>query len=305
MTDIAQTNDHYPEGVYLLAVTDPVLGGVDGPDNKAPIALANRTHYQRMRNVTPWRPGAGNEYPAHAYVQHGGTTWKSKVANADIEPGTDPTKWIRWGYTADELLAYLNDYIISGVLNQYALDTDLAAYLLKNEFDTYVFNKGIRFSAAVCPNGGPSMAPMNIAAPTLALPYNVYKSALGEVWMYLDNTWRVVANRYKLADIAYTTANGNQTVTIFTYTAHRAGTISAHFYTSALGGGGGSYLQCAIYKNGGPTRYMTNARVSVVEGMDVTTSAIHAVAENDVLTFIATGSNCGQISAMHSLSYID
>lgn len=229
MTDITQTPDNYPEGVYQLAVTDPVLGGPEGPDNKAAIALANRTHYQRMRNVTPWRAGVGNEYPAHAYVQHGGVTWKSKVAVANIEPGTDAAKWIRWGYTADELLAFLNAYIDSGPLDRYALDIDLAAYLLISQFDTYVFNKGIRYSAAVCPDGGPSMAPMSIAAPTLAVPFNVYKSALGEVWMYLDNKWRVVAGHHGVeftnGGAAYPIAATGQP-TLVTWVAPRTGNVN-------------------------------------------------------------------------------
>ena len=151
----------------------------------------------------------------------------------------------------------------------------------------------------VCANTGPA------TAPTTANPYTMYTSALGEVWGYVGGTWRVIANHYKVTDTAYTTAAGNQTVTIFTYTAHRAGTLAAHFYTSAQGGTGAALLQCAIYKNGATARYMTSTRTSANDGMDVTASAIHTVAANDVITFITTGSNCGLMSAMHSLSYID
>ena len=149
MTDITQTPDSYPDGVYLLAVTDQVLGGPDGPDNKAAIALANRTSYQRMRNITPWRAGVENPYPANAYVFWANTTWKSVAANANVAPGTDTSKWIRWSFTEAELLAYLSAYIDSGALDRYALDADLSAYLPINQFDNYVFNKGIRYSATV------------------------------------------------------------------------------------------------------------------------------------------------------------
>ena len=110
MTDITQTHDNYPEGVYQLAVTDPVLGGPEGPDNKAAIALANRTNYQRTRNVTPWRAGLEHPYPADAYCFWAGTTWKSVAASANVPPGTDATKWIRWAFTQQELDAYLASY---------------------------------------------------------------------------------------------------------------------------------------------------------------------------------------------------
>ena len=110
----------------------------------------------------------------------------------------------------------------------------MSAYLLISQFDSYVFNKGIRYSATVCPNGGPSLAPMNIAAPTLAAPYNVYKSALGEVWMYLDNTWRVIAGSYFLSNTYPDLVPDYTATSLGSFTAHRAGTVMAtlHGYIS-------------------------------------------------------------------------
>lgn len=304
MADITQTADNYPEGVYLLAVTDPVLGGPEGPDNKAPIALANRTNYQRMRNVTPWRSGPENAYPAHAYVHHGGTTWKSKVANANIEPGTDATKWIRWGYTADELLAYLDGYIVSGVLNQYALDTDLDAYLLKNQFDTYVFGKGIRYSATVCPNGGPSMAPMSIAAPTLALPYNVYKSALGEVWMYLDNAWRVVSGDYRYAAYSGSVAIGASTVVnLLTATVPRNGKVHASGVISGLSNASGGNIligQLVLTRAAVPTSVadslVNDTTLVLNQYMQCRPAAPLDVQAGDIITLVGTGTGGSVIS---------
>lgn len=305
MTDITQTPDHYPEGVYQLAVTDPVLGGPEGADNKAPIDLANRTNYQRMRNVTPWRPGLENQYPAHAYVQHAGTTWKSKIANANVEPGTDAAKWIRWAYTADELLAYLDTYIASGVLNPYALDVDLAAYLLISQFDAYVFNKGIRYDAAVCPNTGPA------AAPTLAAPANVRKSALGEVWMYLDNTWRVVANKYLLQVLGGAVGGTGVLpgVNLATFVAPRSGTLTASVsVVGVLFAASGLDLSTGIFVNGAQRWLQSgmtstaNAGTSVNEG----TAATFNVAQGDVIeTFIY--SYCGYTisSSASSFCYIN
>jgi hypothetical protein len=54
--DMANLNetDQWVEGVYQLEEDDPVLGGPTGIDNRAPRELANRSRYQRLRNVTPW-----------------------------------------------------------------------------------------------------------------------------------------------------------------------------------------------------------------------------------------------------------
>ncbi|MDO8771915.1 MAG: hypothetical protein Q7K57_25020 [Burkholderiaceae bacterium] len=188
MTDITQTDDSYPEGVYLLAVTDPVLGGPEGPDNKAAIALTNRTHYQRMRNVTPWRGGAEHPYPAHAYVQHAGVTWKSVAANADIEPGTDATKWERWAFTQDELDAYMATFLPYG-------------------------------APPACPATGP------IGTDNKA---KIYKSALGEYWMWVGDVWRVIAGHLKLVTTGsfVNSVWGSRTVTC-SLTMPRAGRVLA------------------------------------------------------------------------------
>lgn len=268
MTDITQNADTYPPAIYQISVTDPVLGGAGGIANKAAAALADRTAYQRMRNVTPWVPGLDQPYPAHAYVQRSGLTYKSLVANANIDPATPAAVgiWERWALTQSELDAYMATFLPYG-------------------------------APAVCPSTGPIGTDVKS---------KIFKSALGEYWMWLGDAWRVVAGRYKLADTAYTTANGNQTVTIFTYTAHRAGTIAAHFYVSALSASSTTGLvQVAIYKNGAVPRYATTTRAPLNDGIDSTTSAVHTVAAGDVITFVTTGVSCGQMSSMHSLAYID
>ncbi|WP_422086382.1 hypothetical protein [Variovorax sp.] len=96
--------DLWIAGIYQLEEDDPVLGGPSGIDNRAPRELASRTLYQRLRNVTPW--DATLSYPANvAHVSHDGTTWKSVGESTNVAPGTDATKWVRWGHTGAELKA--------------------------------------------------------------------------------------------------------------------------------------------------------------------------------------------------------
>lgn len=271
MTDITQTADHYPEGVYLLAVTDPVLGGPEGPDNKAPIALANRTNYQRMRNVTPWRPGLGNQYPAHAYVQHGGTTWKSKVANADIEPGTDAAKWIRWAYTADELLAFLNSYIISGVLDSYALDSDLIAYLPYG-------------APPACPGTGP------IALDNKA---KIYKSSKGEYWMWMGDAWKVSSGHYRLKQAGLgPIVLPDLTITqVATFTAFRTGNMTAYAGARHLANANGMIERgLYIYVNGVFDPAASHSVKDTITPSNSASSAFSiplAVTAGDVITMLA------------------
>lgn len=227
----------------------------------------NAVRYFSRRGVPDWIATESYEIYDIQRSLVDGKTYRSLVtANINFEPSANPLKWERWGFSLSELWAYISSGLYGGA----------------------------------CPNTGPA------SAPTLANPYLEYTSALGEIWRYVGGVWKVIANCYKLADTAYTTANGNQTVTIFTYTAHRAGTIAAHFYVSALSASSTTGLvQVAIYKNGAVPRYATTTRAPLNDGMDSTTSAVHTVAAGDVITFVTTGASCGQMSSMHSLAYID
>jgi hypothetical protein len=103
-----ESSGDWPLGVYQIAVTDPVLGGSDGPPNLMGRALANRALYQRLRNVSPWSAdlAATHGYPAKACVMHGGLSWRAVVDN-NVAPGADALKWERWGYSEGELDAKL------------------------------------------------------------------------------------------------------------------------------------------------------------------------------------------------------
>ena len=102
MANLTEADD-WASGIYQIEEGDPVLGGPTGLTNTPPRQLANRTLYQRLRNVTPW--DAALLYPAQAYVQYAGKTYRSAAININVVPGTDATKWERWGFTLAELNA--------------------------------------------------------------------------------------------------------------------------------------------------------------------------------------------------------
>lgn len=194
-----ETPGEWPLGVYQLAVTDPVLGGADGPPNLMGRSLANRTLYQRLRNVTPWLAdlAAAHGYPAGACVRHGATTWRAIVDN-NVAPGTDPAKWERWGYSESELAAYL---------------------------------RGSLLSPARCPVTGPA------AAPSAASPYTIWQSVApyNEYWAWLGDVWKVVANRYtSAAFIASNALPANTQTAIASLTTPRDGKAVVRGIFSAL-----------------------------------------------------------------------
>jgi len=129
MANLIET-DAWEDGIYQWEEDDPVLGGPSGIDNVPPRQLANRTRYQRLRNITPWVPGF--DYPAGAFVTRGGTTWKSLVPSVGVEPGTDAVRWMRWGYTAKEIAALLDD---STALHEKKADPH-PVYAFRDGFDT-------------------------------------------------------------------------------------------------------------------------------------------------------------------------
>ncbi|MBW8469873.1 MAG: hypothetical protein K0M67_16530 [Thiobacillus sp.] len=109
MSNIAVSND-WPAGVYQYADGDVLDGGADSSEVLPLKQLANRSLFQRLANVTPWDSALAAEfgYPNKAVVMHGGLSWRALVANA-VEPGTDVTKWERWGYSESELAELLAD----------------------------------------------------------------------------------------------------------------------------------------------------------------------------------------------------
>lgn len=271
MANIAEVNDSYDDGVYLLAVTDPVLGGPEGPDNKAAINLANRTRFQRMRNVTPWRPGVENPYPAHAYCQYAGATWKSVAAHANVQPGTDVTKWIRWGHTEAELQVLFAAYLASGVLDPYALDIDLNAYVLSNSFNARAYAYELVNHGGNCPVTGPA------AAPTVGNPYTKYTSVAPylENWTWTATTgWKVTSNHYESPIInAVSTALAGGNNLVHTAALPRKGKIFVYAYSFIPAATAATHTVLAQVSGGtvfGGTRSVATSGVEAISSLGVT-----------------------------------
>lgn len=213
-----ETPGEWPLGVYQIAVTDPVLGGADGPANVMGRHLANRAVFQRLRNVTPWLAdlAAAHGYPAGACVRHGATTWRAIVDN-NVEPGTDGTKWERWGYSESELATYLR----SGLL-----------------------------SPATCPATGPA------APPSAASPYTLWKSVApyNEYWGWLGDAWGVVWSHWadEFLQTSGTVAAGNFQRLQTQWTMHRPGriTVSSAMRLNTPASGSGFVGSLGVQKNG-------------------------------------------------------
>ena len=204
MANIVET-DNWPGGVYQYADGDVLEGGPDSSEVLPLKQLAQRSLYQRLRNVTDWDAGLAAEfgYPAGAVVRHAGVSWRAKITNA-VEPGTDPAAWERWAYSESELAAYLRGSLLSPVR---------------------------------CPVTGPG------AAPSAASPYTMWQSVApyNEYWAWLGDVWKVVANRYTSAAFIASNAIPANTVTaIASLTAPRDGQAIVRGIFSALNSSGAS-----------------------------------------------------------------
>lgn len=212
MANIIET-DNWPGGVYQYADGDVLEGGPDSSEVLPFKQLAQRSLYQRLRNVTDWDVGlaAGFGYPAGAVVRHAGVSWRSKVGDNDVEPGTDTVAWEKWGYSESELNERLAELLPYG-------------------------------APVACPNSGPAGA---------ADKSKVHKSALGEYWVWLGDAWKVVAahHRFNTENPNFAPA-ASQNYYWASYTAHRPGRLSlvANFYTLSLPQNG--RLGVSIFKNG-------------------------------------------------------
>ena len=115
MANQVEQPGQWPMGIYQIATTDPVLGGPEGPPNVMGRALAERTLYQRLANVTPWSADLAQAYgyPAGACVRHGLSTWRA-VVDTTAEPGTDGAAWERWAFSQAELDALISEALGGG-----------------------------------------------------------------------------------------------------------------------------------------------------------------------------------------------
>ena len=130
----------YETGFPPLTMTPIAAGGVPpfGADfNGILFELSKAIQSQQAVGLTPWDSDfttAIGGYPKNSFVSHLNVTWKSLIENNTVEPSTDPAKWIKWGYTEDEILAIAasnqaGDYVFAanGIPPSYALVCDGAA----------------------------------------------------------------------------------------------------------------------------------------------------------------------------------
>jgi hypothetical protein len=260
----------WPATVYQVGVTDPVLGGAEGPVNVMGLALAKRSLYQRLRNVTPWDAAlaANFGYPAGACVRHGAVTWRAVVDN-NVAPGSDAAKWERWGYSEAELnqlLAAIPSVLPYGV-------------------------------PPACPNSGPDGG---------ANKSKIHKSALDEYWMWLGDAWRVVAGLYRqhLGATNYNlTPSG---LTIATWTAHRAGEIRSNFFATISAINTAQWISARIFYVGSHSGDIgSDYTIAEVAGRPLIADAngLYPVEQGDSLSFILGSSHTVTASAKYYVMY--
>lgn len=212
MANIAETVD-WPAGVYQYAIGDVLDGGPDSSEVLPLKQLANRALYQRLANVTPWDSVLAGlyGYPLKACVMHNGLSWRSKVAGNAVEPGTDGTKWERWGYSKDELDAWLSNVLPFG-------------------------------APVACPNAGPDLA--------TADKLKIHKSALGEYWMWLGDTWRVVAGLHYDMRYAGSSNRSEGLTTLWTWIPPRSGHVHLNINCNSSTSSPNDMLGAVIAFNG-------------------------------------------------------
>lgn len=146
----------------------------------------NGVRYLTRRGLADW--SADEDYKVgDRCLAADGMTYRCLADHTNIVPGTDPTKWERWGYAKSELDAYLRSALLSPVR---------------------------------CPVTGPA------AVPSAASPYTMWQSVApyNEYWMWTGDAWKVVANRYITSvGTASSTLTANVLKNIVTVTAPRNG----------------------------------------------------------------------------------
>lgn len=118
----------------------------------------NGVRYLTRRGLADW--SADEDYKVgDRCLAADGMTYRCIADHTNIVPGTDVTKWERWGYAKSELDAYLRGSLLSPVR---------------------------------CPVTGPAASPSGVS------PYTMWQSIApyNEYWMWMGDAWKVVANRY-------------------------------------------------------------------------------------------------------------
>lgn len=69
--------------------------------------------YLLQRGLPEW--ASGEDYPLHARVQYGGETYRCLLSGTTATPGTDATKWERWGHGDTQLQPRVDSLLTKSV----------------------------------------------------------------------------------------------------------------------------------------------------------------------------------------------
>jgi hypothetical protein len=90
--------------------------------------VANGVKYLLQRGVSEWL--ITEDYPLAARVQHNGVTWVAILANSGVTPGTDATRWERWGFSLSELVSQFLPLTLKPATNRVGINNTNPSYTL-------------------------------------------------------------------------------------------------------------------------------------------------------------------------------
>lgn len=197
----------------------------------------NGVRYLTRRGLADW--SADEDYKVgDRCLAADGMTYRCIADHTNIVPGTDATKWERWGYAKSELDAYMRGSLLSPVR---------------------------------CPVSGPA------AVPSAASPYTMWQSVApyDEYWMWMGDAWKVVANRYtNAAYIASNAIAANTTTAVASLVAPRNGKAIVRGIFSALNSSGATIEALSHIRR---VRSGVTTLLEDSVGMNLTTAVNHYV----------------------------
>lgn len=209
----------------------------------------NGVRYLTRRGLADW--SADEDYKVgDRCLAANGMTYRCLADHTNIVPGTDATKWERWGYAQSELAAYLRSALLSPVR---------------------------------CPVTGPA------ANPSDASPYTMWQSVApyNEYWMWMGDAWKVVANRYAMyVGVASTPRTANVTSVICSLVVPRAGFVIARGILSQLNEiNANTYVSAYIkhYRGGAEVGILLNSLAKDVTTVGTQYSQVRPLATTEVL----------------------
>lgn len=197
-----------------------------------------------------------------------GMTYRCILGNTNVVPGTDATRWERWGYSQSELALYLRSNLLSPTR---------------------------------CPATGPA------ANPSDASPWTMWQSVApyNEYWMWLGDVWRVVSGAYSGASVGTNTPTANTPLNVRNFPCHRPGLVSMNMHINATSNAANQQYQTIIQINGvSSSRGMSFVPAS---GWLAACSASHLLRlqTGDQVDFLIQNSGTSAVNWGVGVSYVD